>query len=174
MLCISVDGQKDFFHTGVTVEKSRASKMAEKDCAICSGKADDTFKRFEVWSNERWRLSMSTYKAVRGFCYLEPKRHIQYITDLDGKEALEFGSVLAIVSNAIKYATNAKLVYVYIYGGHIPHLHVHLAPHKDGDIFVDDVIKSNVQLDESLSGSDDVRLLANEIEEKILQRPIFR
>lgn len=116
-----------------------AGKQQEEECAICNGKADDTFKRIEVWSNDRWRLTMSTYKSIRGFCYLEPKRHIQYITDLDGKEATEFGSILAMVSSAIKNATNSKLVYLYIYGDHMPHLHVHLAHHVDGDILVDDI-----------------------------------
>lgn len=139
--------------------------LSTEICDICSGKADETFKRIEVWSNDRWRLTMSTYKAVSGFCYLEPKRHIRYINELDGTEALEFGSMIARASSAIKNATKSKLVYVYIYGGHIPHLHVHLAPHHDGDIFVDDVVKSDVRFDKSLMQSDEIVPLSNSIRE---------
>lgn len=92
---------------------------------------------------------MSTYSGVKGFCCLEPKRHIQHITELDGDEASEFGLVLAKSARSIKKTFGAKLVYVYIYGDHIPHLHVHLAPHVDGDIYANDVVKSDAKIDES-------------------------
>jgi diadenosine tetraphosphate (Ap4A) HIT family hydrolase len=141
----------------------------KEECSICNGRADESFKRLEVWSNDTWRLSISTYKAVEGFCYLEPKRHIPYITDLDGREATEFGSIMALVTNAIKNATGAKLVYVYIFGDHIPHLHVHLAPHREGDIFVDDVIKSDAQksLAENLLNPEETLALTKRIREGI-------
>ena len=111
------------------------------ECLICTGKADVKFKRVEIWSNKNLRLTMSTYITVKGLCYLEPKRHIEYITDLDGEEAIEFGGIIAQTTRAIKKATNAKLVYIYIYGDHIPHLHVHLAPHTADDIFYDNIVK---------------------------------
>jgi diadenosine tetraphosphate (Ap4A) HIT family hydrolase len=121
----------------------------EASCDICSGKADDIFKRVEVWKNPRWRLTMSTLRAAKGFCYLEPNRHIRFITELNGREADEFGRTLAVATKALKDATGSKLVYVYIFGDHIPHLHVHLAPHVEGDIYVDDVIKNDAKVDEA-------------------------
>ena len=120
------------------------------DCDICNGNADSEFKRVEVWRNERWRLTTSTFKLVRGFCYLEPVRHIEDITQLDGLEASEFGMMLAKATSALKAVTGAKLIYLYIYGDHIPHLHVHLAPHKPGDVYADDVLRSDVKADETL------------------------
>ncbi len=110
---------------------------------------------------------MSTYKAVRGFCYLEPKRHIPYITELDGIEAEEFGSILARATRAIKNSTDAKLVYVYIYGGRIPHLHVHLAPHTEGDVFADDVIRPDVKIDETTMESDEAIALREKMRTSI-------
>jgi diadenosine tetraphosphate (Ap4A) HIT family hydrolase len=136
-------------------------------CSICNGKADEEFKRVEVWSDETWRLTMSTYKAVKGFCYLEPRRHVPYITDLQGREAVEFGSVISRVARAIKSSTGAKLVYVYIYGDHVAHLHVHLAPHVDGDIFADDVIKADTKLEETLLDRDEESILAKSIGEEM-------
>ncbi len=120
------------------------------DCDICNEKADLTFRRVEVWRNATWRLTMSNFSDVKGFCYLEPIKHIEYITELEGKEADEFGKILAYASKAIKKATGAKLVYVYIFGDHIPHLHVHLAPHIDGDNYADDVIKSGINIKEDM------------------------
>lgn len=74
----------------------------KENCDICNGKADREFKRVEVWSNTNWRLTASTYSSVKGLCYLEPKRHITYINELDGDESVEFGSILSKATKAIK------------------------------------------------------------------------
>lgn len=126
--------------------------MQDSSCSICNGDADNTFSRRELWRNERWRLTLSRYKDVFGLCYLEPLRHIRYITELDGKEAQEFGPLLANITSSLRAATGSKLIYVYIYGDHIPHLHVHLAPHTDGDLFTDEVVKSGIRFsDETIN-----------------------
>lgn len=128
--------------------------MGSDNCAICTGEADETFARQELWRNEHWRLSISTYRDVFGFTYLEPIKHIRYITELEGQEAEEFGPLLAKVTSVLKVVTGAKLVYVYIFGDHIPHLHVHLAPHYDGDPFVDDVIKPGMKFGDDKMSED--------------------
>jgi diadenosine tetraphosphate (Ap4A) HIT family hydrolase len=104
------------------------------ECALCAGPAGDPgLDREEVWRDATWRLSMSTSGYTPGFAYLEPLRHVPHIEDLDGEEAATFGSTLARVASALKDAAAAERVYVYIFGGGIPHLHVHLAPHREGD-----------------------------------------
>ncbi len=133
------------------------------ECSICSGEADTQFRRIQVWANERWRLTTTTYRVVRGLCYLEPKKHIRYITELDGTEATEFGGVLSLVTRALKKATSCTLVYVYIYGGHIPHLHVHIAPHTEGDAFFDDVVKSNARISEDIMADEEIRVISESI-----------
>lgn len=76
---------------------------------------------------------MASQGEVEGFSYLEPKRHVPHITDLAGEEARTLGTVLALVTRALQEATDAEVVYVYVFGGGIPHLHLHLAPHRSGD-----------------------------------------
>ncbi len=134
---------------------------------ICNGKADLTFRRIEVWRSDTWRLTMSTFSEVRGFCYLEPIKHIEHVTELEGKEADEFGKILACASKAIKTATGSKLVYVYIFGDHIPHLHVHLAPHFDGDNYADDVIKRGINIKEDVMTDGEQRKLGGEIKRQL-------
>jgi len=108
--------------------------MPGDECLLCDGeRAARELNREVVWEDELWRLSMTHRGYTTGFGYLEPKRHVPHITDLDGDEAATFGSVLARVASALKEAAGAELVYVYIFGGGIPHLHVHLGPHRDGD-----------------------------------------
>ena len=115
------------------------------DCILCRGVgADEELNRVEVWQNELWRLTTSLYAETHGFSYLEPKRHISYVSDLDGDEAVTFGPVLAQVSAALKEATGAELVYVYVFGGSVPHLHLHLAPHSPGDALNDTMLRGEV------------------------------
>ena len=111
-------------------------------CTMCLGpEGDAELERVQVWEDRLWRLTTVLEGEVAGLSYLEPKRHVPHITDLDGEEARTFGEVLARTSSAIRRATGAELVYVYVFGGGIPHLHLHLAPHRSGDALNDSLIR---------------------------------
>jgi diadenosine tetraphosphate (Ap4A) HIT family hydrolase len=115
------------------------------DCILCRApESDAELSRMQVWEDELWRLSTSVESEVLGFSYLEPKRHIPHITDLDGAEAATFGSTIARCAEALRGATNAELVYVYVFGGGVPHLHLHLAPHLEGDALNTQLIKGEL------------------------------
>jgi diadenosine tetraphosphate (Ap4A) HIT family hydrolase len=134
------------------------------DCALCRGADGDAeLDRAQVWEDDLWRLAMSRRGYTTGFGYLEPKRHIPHITDLDGEEAATFGSVLARVSSALREAAGAELVYVYVFGGGIPHLHVHLGPHRPGDALNNAIIRGEVDSEQLPSGAG--RLVSREFPE---------
>lgn len=119
--------------------------MSANDCPMCRGvAADEELERVEVWADPHWRLTVSLATTVAGFAYLEPRRHIAYITDLDGEEARTFGTAMAASTRALKEATGADVIYVYIFGDGVPHLHVHLAPHRAGDALNDQMIRGEV------------------------------
>jgi diadenosine tetraphosphate (Ap4A) HIT family hydrolase len=114
-------------------------------CPLCrAARSDAELERVEVWSDALWRLTVSLTAEVPGFAYLEPRRHIPDITALDGPEAETLGVVLAAVASALKEVTEAELVYVYVFGGGIPHLHLHLAPHHDSDALNANMIKGEL------------------------------
>jgi diadenosine tetraphosphate (Ap4A) HIT family hydrolase len=120
---------------------------------MCRGAAaDEEIERIQVWEDVHWRLTVSLAGEVPGFAYLEPKRHIAFVTDLDGAEAETFGSILAASTRALKEATGAEIVYVYIFGDSVPHLHVHLAPHRAGDALNDQMIRGEVAEEKLPSG----------------------
>ncbi|MEO8510945.1 MAG: HIT family protein [Chloroflexota bacterium] len=128
--------------------------MSEDGCAICAGPAGDAgLGRVEVWRDDRWRLSMSTEGHTLGFSYLEPLRHVPHIEDLDGPEAATFGPTIARVCRALKEAARAERVYVYVFGGGIAHLHVHLAPHVTGDALNSAIIRGEVAEEKLPSGA---------------------
>jgi diadenosine tetraphosphate (Ap4A) HIT family hydrolase len=119
--------------------------MTTSDCPMCRGAAaDQELERIEVWQDAYWRLTVSLSSEVAGFAYLEPKRHIRYITELDGPEAATFGPALALSTRVLKEATDAEVVYLYIFGDGVPHLHVHLAPHRTGDALNDQMIRGEL------------------------------
>jgi diadenosine tetraphosphate (Ap4A) HIT family hydrolase len=119
--------------------------MIPINCIICRGaEGDRELDRVQVWEDEFWRLTTALASETPGFSYLEPKRHIPYITDLDGREAASFGEVMARATRVLREETRAELVYVYIFGGGVPHLHVHLAPHWKGDALNDQMIRGEL------------------------------
>jgi len=122
--------------------------VPDVDCALCNVPAVDAdFGRVEVWRDSLWRLTTSVGPGdpTPGFSYLEPLRHIRYVHELDGEESATFGPVLARCAAALKEATSAELVYVYIFGGGIPHLHVHLAPHVAGDALNESILRGEFE-----------------------------
>jgi diadenosine tetraphosphate (Ap4A) HIT family hydrolase len=128
---------------------------SHSDCIICRGtKGDIELHRIQVWEDSLWRLTLSLDAEVVGFAYLEPKRHIQHLTDLDGEEARTFGTVLARVSKVLRDETNAELVYVYVFGDSVPHLHVHLAPHRQGDALNAQMIRGEIVAEKLESGTE--------------------
>src|SRR5919202_3346186 len=123
------------------------------NCILCRGaEADKELGVVQVWEDSYWRMTTSLDAEVLGFSYLEPKRHIPYITDLDGEEARTFGDVIARVTRALRDETGAELVYVYVFGGSIPHLHVHLAPHRPNDALNDQLIRGESVVEHLESG----------------------
>jgi diadenosine tetraphosphate (Ap4A) HIT family hydrolase len=128
--------------------------MGEDGCAICAGPAGDAgLGRVEVWRDDRWRLSMSTEGYTLGFSYLEPLRHVPHVEDLDGPEAATFGPTIARVCRALKEAARAERVFVYVFGGGIAHLHVHLGPHVTGDALNSAIIRGEVAEEKLPSGA---------------------
>jgi diadenosine tetraphosphate (Ap4A) HIT family hydrolase len=117
------------------------------DCLLCDpARADRVIGRVLVWEDGLWRLSTSVgaQDYTPGSSYLEPKRHIRSIAELDGEEAATLGVVLARAAAALREAASAKLVYVYIFGDGIAHLHIHLAPHQDGDALNTAIIRGEM------------------------------
>jgi diadenosine tetraphosphate (Ap4A) HIT family hydrolase len=116
-----------------------------RTCVLCQGRAaDDQLMRVEVWQDELWRLTTAYASETPGFSYLEPKRHISDISQLDGPEAATFGPTLARVTSALREETGAQLVYIYVFGDSVPHLHLHLAPHMPGDALNDQMIRGEL------------------------------
>lgn len=130
--------------------------MQAPDCFLCAGSSmDHALMVEEVWGDDLWRLTTVRVGELAGYSYLSPRRHIPYLTDLDGDEAATLGGVIAMASNAIRDETGAELVYAYVFGGGVDHFHVHLAPHREpGSPLIDDPIKGAKHMTHLPSGEE--------------------
>jgi diadenosine tetraphosphate (Ap4A) HIT family hydrolase len=127
------------------------------DCALCRREHGDVeLDRVEVWRDDHWRLSMSRHTATLGFGYLEPLRHIPFLADLDGPEAATLGPAIARASAAIREASGAPLVYAYVFGGGIPHMHVHLAANGPEGVLNTNIISGEVEERKLPSGATEI------------------
>ena len=131
--------------------------QSQAECAICAGPAgDDELGRTEVWRDAHWRLSMAVRGETLGFAYLEPIRHIPYLADLDGPEATHLRAGGGPRRAALREATGAPLVYAYVFGGGIPHLHVHLAPNRPDGVLNTAIITGEVEERKLPSGASEL------------------
>lgn len=127
------------------------------DCILCRGAdGDEELDVVEVWSDALWRLTMSRHGPTLGFGYLEPIRHIPYLADLDGDEAATFGTVIARACSVLREATGARLVYAFVYGGGVPHLHLHLAPNLPEGVLNTMLISGPVETRKLPSGATEI------------------
>lgn len=116
----------------------------QTDCVLCDPTGANLRAGRYTWEDEHWRLWTVTAGVVPGYSFLNSKRHIPHITDLDGPEASSLGAVLGRVTHVLKEATRADVVYLHVFGDNVAHLHIHLAPHRQGDALSAQILRGEV------------------------------
>lgn len=71
-------------------------------------------------------------RAYLGTLFVEPKRHVPGIAELDDAEAQRIGLVTSRLARALRESERAEHVYVFVLGHHVDHLHVWLVPRYPG------------------------------------------
>jgi histidine triad (HIT) family protein len=76
-------------------------------------------------------------RADQGSAYLghlmaEQERHIPGLAEQTNEEAQALGLLVARLSRALKSSEGAEHVYLFVFGDHVPHLHLHLFPRYPG------------------------------------------
>lgn len=61
-----------------------------------------------------------------GYVRAETKRHVPSFAELTPAEAQAVGLLTTHLSRALKECAGADHVYVFFYGDHVPHLHLHI------------------------------------------------
>jgi histidine triad (HIT) family protein len=67
-----------------------------------------------------------------GYLIAELKRHVPGLAEQTNEEAQALGLLVARLSRALKVSEGAEHVYLFVFGDHVPHLHMHLVPRYPG------------------------------------------
>ncbi len=70
--------------------------------------------------------------AYLGHLFVEPRRHVPGLADLNDAEARSVGWWCMRASRALRDVARAEHVYAAVFGDGVPHLHVHLLPRFPG------------------------------------------
>ena len=94
----------------------------------------------KVWENDEFLAFLSIAPINPGHTLVIPKRHVDYIFDMDDEELGRFMEVCKPISEALKKAFNPKSgkIGIMVAGLEVPHAHIHLIPVNDeGDLNFD-------------------------------------
>ena len=74
----------------------------------------------------------SAASVYLGTLFVEPRRHVPGLDDLDDEEAARFGVVTTHLARALREATEAERIYSMVLGHHVSHLHLWMFPRYPG------------------------------------------
>ncbi len=103
-------------------------------CIFCQFAANKG-KFFKVWEDKNF-LAFLDYRPINpGHTLLIPKRHFEYLFEMDKKLYTKILERARSLSNPLKVATNALRIGVIVEGFGVAHAHIHLIPlHGGGEL----------------------------------------
>lgn len=75
---------------------------------------------------------MDKFPVRPGHVLIIPKKHVDYIFDLDEKDYSEIFKIAKMIAGPLKKIMKCKRVMLSAGGFHIPHVHLHLIPSNKG------------------------------------------
>ncbi len=101
-------------------------------CAIAQGKVKD----YVIWCNDTFVAFLDINPVKLGHCLLIPKKHIDYLFDLDEDLYYELFKTARYLSEPLRKVTGAKKIGIAVVGFDVPHVHLHLVPlHRPHELF---------------------------------------
>ncbi|MDQ3750601.1 MAG: HIT family protein [Acidobacteriota bacterium] len=82
----------------------------------------------KVWENENFLAFLTLGSLNRGHTLLIPKKHIDYVFDLEEPLYADIFQTAKQLSKPLKKAMAAKRIGVIVEGFTVPHVHIHLVP----------------------------------------------
>lgn len=98
-----------------------------EDCLFCKIIKGEV-PSYKVWEDENFFAFLNINPINPGHTILVPKKHLDYIFDLEEPLYLEIFKTAKKLSEPLKRAVGAKRIALAIEGFVIPHIHIHLVP----------------------------------------------
>ena len=89
----------------------------------------------KVWEDEKYLAFLDMRQIKPGHALLIPKKHTDYLFDLDDKEYTQLTLKIKFIAKLLKNKLNAKRIGLMVEGFSIPHIHIHIVPlNKGGEL----------------------------------------
>jgi histidine triad (HIT) family protein len=98
-------------------------------CKIVSGEIPS----IKIWEDEKHLAFLDVNPINPGHTLLIPKKHSDYIFDLEDKEYSELMLKAKEIAKLLKEKLNPKKVGTAIEGFGVPHIHIHIVPLNKGN-----------------------------------------
>jgi histidine triad (HIT) family protein len=125
--------RRDFLITGASAGfaslalHGQTLAQTKEDCVFCQFTVNKG-KFFKIWEDRNF-LAFLDYKPINpGHILLIPKKHLEYVFEMDEKLYKGIFERARRLSKPIKTATEAKRVGMIVEGFGMAHAHVHLIP----------------------------------------------
>ena len=110
---------------------NESTAQTKDDCIFCKF-GQNKAKYFKVWEDKDF-LAFLDHKPINpGHTLLIPKKHFEYVFDLDKKNYTKILEHARELSKPLKIAMDAKRIGVIVEGFGVNHVHIHLVPLKGG------------------------------------------
>ncbi|MEK6845106.1 MAG: HIT family protein [Nanoarchaeota archaeon] len=105
-----------------------------KNCIFCKI-AKDEIPSVKIWEDKKHFAILDANPINPGHTLLIPKKHTEYLFDLDDKEYAELILTAKKIAKILKNKLVPKRIGIIVEGFLIPHAHIHLVPlNKGGEL----------------------------------------
>ncbi len=102
------------------------------DCIFCKI-INGEIPAVKLWEDEKFFIFLDKSPINPGHALVLPKKHTDYVFDLNDKEYTELMLKSKEVAKILKKKLNCKRVGMAVEGFAVPHVHVHLVPENKGN-----------------------------------------
>jgi len=129
-----------------------------KDCVFCKIIKGE-IPCFKLYEDRDFIAMLDAFPATKGQSLVIPKKHVEYIFDLDESTYIKLLSITREIAKAIDSALDTERTCIVVEGFQVPHTHVRLHPAYERRL----ILKSH----DSKTGKEDFENILNMIKAKM-------
>lgn len=108
------------------------NKFEDSDCVFCKI-ARGEIPAVKIWEDKKYLAFLDVNPITAGHTLLIPKKHSDYLFDLNDEEYSELMLNTKKIAKRLKEKLNSKRIGIIIEGFAVPHVHIHLVPINKSD-----------------------------------------
>src|SRR3989338_7789265 len=132
--------------------------MIMKDCVFCKIIKGE-IPCFKLYEDRDFIAMLDAFPATKGQSLVIPKKHVEYIFDLDESTYIKLLSITREIAKAIDSALDTERTCIVVEGFQVPHTHVRLHPAYEKRLVL--------HPKDPLPSEEDFRKVADKIKDKL-------